>query len=178
MTDIDTVFLDRDGTINEKPPDGEYVLGPDDLRLLPGAADAIRTLNDTGIRVVVLTNQRCVAKGLVSVDQLDSVHRTLETLLAEAGAHIDALYVCPHEEGACDCRKPRPGLFYAAKSADPGIDLSRSVMIGDSVSDAQAAAAAGVRCILLGQRDDLPNTDSPSDLVGAVESLLRRPSAL
>lgn len=167
VPNIDTVFLDRDGTINEKPREGEYVLVPGQLRLIPGAADAIRAVNEAGIRVVVLTNQRCVAKGLVSESQLDSIHRRLESLLADAGAHIDAIHVCPHEEGECECRKPRPGLFHEAKRADPGIDLARSVMIGDSESDCEAAAAAGVSCILLGSPDG-----ATKGLAEAVDSLL------
>lgn len=169
---IDTVFLDRDGTINEKPREGEYVLVPGQLRLIPGAADAIRAVNEAGIRVVVLTNQRCVAKGLVSEAQLDSIHRRLESLLADSGAHIDAIHVCPHEEGECECRKPRPGLFHEAKRADPGIDLARSVMIGDSGSDCEAAAAAGVRCIHVCHDVSSPERECARDLPAAVALLL------
>lgn len=174
MSDVNTVFLDRDGTINEKAPDGEYVLSPDQLRLLPGVSKAIRSLNDSGIRVVVLTNQRCVAKRLISLGGLGSIHRRLEALLAEEGAHVDAVYVCPHEEGECECRKPRPGLFHIAKRDHPDIDLSRSVMIGDSLSDVAAATAVGVGCIFLGPAASAEGCECARDLPDAVTSLLRR----
>lgn len=172
---IDTVFLDRDGTINEKPPDGEYVLSPDQLKLLPSAAAAIRKLNAGGVKVIVLTNQRCVARGLLSMDALESIHHRLRDLLAEYGARIDAFFVCPHEEGTCECRKPRPGLFHEAIRADPSIDLSRSVMIGDSWTDFEAASAAGVPCILLAT--PVSGQDPQArDLADAVSSLQLEPA--
>lgn len=150
------------------------MLSPDQLRLLPSVSKAIRNLNESGIRVVVVTNQRCVAKRLVSLDGISLVHRRLEALLAEEGAHIDAVYVCPHEEGECDCRKPRPGLFHAAKRDHPSIDLARSVMIGDSRSDLEAATAAGISCILLGPAaDSTDGSQRARDLLDAVSSLLR-----
>lgn len=171
MMPLETVFLDRDGTINEKPADGEYVLSPDQLQLLPGVAVAIRRLNDRGIRVVVVTNQRCVAKGLVSEVELSSIHRRLEAMLAAEGARLDGIYACPHEEGACECRKPRPGLFHAAQRADPRIDFARSVMIGDALSDLEAATAAGIRCVLLSPSDAALRSDHARDLPTAVAQL-------
>ncbi|HEV2062608.1 MAG TPA: HAD-IIIA family hydrolase, partial [Solirubrobacteraceae bacterium] len=101
-------FLDRDGTINVKPPEGEYVEAPEELRLLPGAAAAIARLNAAGLPVIVVTNQRGVALGRMTEADVAAVHDRLREELSRAGAHVDAIYHCPHQEGACACRKPRP----------------------------------------------------------------------
>jgi D-glycero-D-manno-heptose 1,7-bisphosphate phosphatase len=158
-------FLDRDGTVNVKVPEGSYVERPEELELLPRAADAIRVLNDRGIRVIVVTNQRGIARGRLTEEALAAVHRRLLELLdAAAGATVDAILHCPHEGGTCDCRKPLPGLLLEAKRRWPSIALERSVMIGDALSDVQAGRAAGVRAIHLG-------VDAP-DLSGAVQLAL------
>jgi D-glycero-D-manno-heptose 1,7-bisphosphate phosphatase len=162
---LDTVFLDRDGTINVKAPEGEYVTAPESLRLLPGAAAAIRRLNDADVRTVLVTNQRGVALGRMSAADLDAVHAELARALdAEAGARLDLVLHCPHDEGACDCRKPLPGLVHQAVERVPAIDLARSAFVGDSWRDAGAAQAAGIPCVLLGE-------DAP-DLAAAVDRLL------
>ncbi|MFF4601525.1 D-glycero-alpha-D-manno-heptose-1,7-bisphosphate 7-phosphatase [Streptomyces sp. NPDC001339] len=144
-----TFFLDRDGTLNRKPRPGEYVTDPGELILLPGAAAAVRRLNDHGRRVVLVTNQRGVARGIMSGADLAAVHRRLVDLLRDHGAHLDGYYVCPHEEGACGCRKPRPGLLQAAARDFGGIDPADSVMIGDTESDVLAGKAAGCATVLL-----------------------------
>lgn len=146
---LDAVLLDRDGTINVKPPEGEYVTRADDLHLLPGAAEAIRRLNCAGVPVVVITNQRGIALGVMTEGCLDAVHDRLASLLAASGARVDAIYHCPHEKGTCACRKPGTLLLERAKD-DLGLQtLERAVMIGDSVSDVQAGRAAGARTVLL-----------------------------
>ncbi|MDT4894518.1 MAG: D-glycero-D-manno-heptose 1,7-bisphosphate phosphatase, partial [Pseudonocardiales bacterium] len=109
-----TVFLDRDGTINVKAAEGEYVTDPNAVELLPGAAAAIRRLNESGRMVVVVSNQRGVARGVFSRVQLDAVTGRLVRLLAAEGAHVDAFYYCTHGQGECDCRKPLPGLLLRA----------------------------------------------------------------
>src|SRR5919107_238321 len=105
-----TVVLDRDGTLNVKAPEGDYVRGPEGLTMLPGAARAVAELNRAGLRVELVAD----------------------------GAHLDAVYVCPHEDGVCDCRKPGTGLFRRAREADPDIDFARAVMVGDSATDVAA----------------------------------------
>jgi len=142
-----TVFLDRDGTLNVKAPDDDYVRRPEHVRLLPGVADGVRRLNDAGLRLVVVSNQRGVARGLMTADDLDAVNRRLAELLAEHGAHTDASYFCTHDKDECDCRKPLPGLLLQAVRDDPAIDLAASVLIGDAESDVIAAAAVGVPAI-------------------------------
>jgi D-glycero-D-manno-heptose 1,7-bisphosphate phosphatase len=158
-------FLDRDGTINVKAPEGEYITHPGELRLLPGAAEAIRRLNDTGVKAIVVTNQRGIALGRMSEADLEAVHAELTAQLAHAGgARIDAFFHCPHDAGMCDCRKPETGMFKQALERFPWINLPRSVMIGDSASDAEAGRRLGMLTIRLG-------VDSP-DLETAVGRVL------
>lgn len=147
VDDISTVFLDRDGVINRLRSD--YVLSWETFEFLPGAIDAIRLLNAAGMRVVVVTNQRAVARGLLSADDLTLIHARMVAELAAAGATLDAIYVCPHDRGVCECRKPGVGLFRQAQREFPAIDFSRSVVIGDSLSDMQAGSALGCQLILV-----------------------------
>ncbi|MGH9327668.1 MAG: D-glycero-alpha-D-manno-heptose-1,7-bisphosphate 7-phosphatase [Terriglobia bacterium] len=143
------VFLDRDGVINRKAPEGEYILCDEDLEILPDAPGAIRRLSEAGFLVIVATNQRCVAKGLLNEDRLEAIHQVMLSRLRAEGARIQAVYYCPHEaEADCACRKPKPGMLVQA-ARDHAIDLAASWMIGDSLSDAEAGKAAGCRCILL-----------------------------
>lgn len=158
-------FLDRDGTINAKAPDGDYIKRPDELRLLPGAAEAIRRLNDAGVHVIVVSNQRGIALGRMSDRDLEEVQGELSRQLdAGAGAHIDAFFHCPHEIGQCDCRKPETGMFRQAMALFPWIDLERSVLVGDSESDVEAGRRLGIATLRLGV--------NVADLNAAVDRLL------
>jgi D-glycero-D-manno-heptose 1,7-bisphosphate phosphatase len=142
-------FLDRDGTLNVKAPEDEYITSPADLRLLPGAAGAVRRLNDAAMFVVVVTNQRGIARGLLPPGTHAQIMERLTDLLAQSGAHLDAAYVCPHEAGTCGCRKPAPGLLLLTQSEHPDIDLGQSVTVGDAESDIDAGRGAGTRTIRL-----------------------------
>jgi D-glycero-D-manno-heptose 1,7-bisphosphate phosphatase len=136
-------FLDRDGVINRKAPEGQYVTRWEEMQFLPGACEAIRLLNNAGFFVVIVSNQRCVAKGLVTSDELDSMHARMRCEFAAAGATIDAIYYCPHEiDPPCSCRKPRPGLLLDAARRH-AVDLAASWMIGDSERDVEAGRTAG-----------------------------------
>lgn len=139
------VFLDRDGVINQKPPEGQYVTCWEDFHILPGVAEGIALLNRAGFCVIVVTNQRCVAKGLMTVADLEKMHQRMSDSLARAGATIDGIYYCPHEmEPSCNCRKPLPGMLLdAARSR--GIELTASWMIGDSDIDMEAGRNAGCK---------------------------------
>lgn len=141
------VFLDRDGVINQKAPEGGYVTRWEDFHFLPGVPEGITQLNQAGFCVVVVTNQRCVAKGLLTEVELKNLHQRMTEELARAGATVDAIYYCPHEvEPPCACRKPAPGmLLEAARFLD--LDLSSSWMIGDSEADIQAGKSAGCKTV-------------------------------
>ena len=151
------VFLDRDGVINEPAPEGSYITKWEELRLLPGVAAGIASLNRAGYTVIVVTNQRCVAKGLLSTAELEILHERLIKLLAQSGATIDGVYYCPHElDDACACRKPRPGMLLEAARAH-NIDISSAWMIGDSDIDIEAGRNAGCKTIRLLER--IENSD-------------------
>ena len=142
------VFLDRDGTIVEDPG---FLHEPEKVTLLPGAAEAIRRLNEAGYRVVIVTNQSGIARGRYTVADYEAVQRRLDELLAAHGARIDAAYFCPHHpllSGPCECRKPGLKLFRAAQAAFD-IDFSRSWWVGDRLSDVQPARLLGGEGILV-----------------------------
>jgi D-glycero-D-manno-heptose 1,7-bisphosphate phosphatase len=139
------VFLDRDGVINKKPPEGDYVTCWEDFKFLPRVDEAIAQLNMAGFYVIVVTNQRCIAKGLMTVAELETIHQRMSESLAARGARIDAIYYCPHEmKPICRCRKPAPGMFVDA-AGDYGIELPASWMIGDSNIDIEAGKNAGCK---------------------------------
>jgi mannose-1-phosphate guanylyltransferase / phosphomannomutase len=147
------VFLDRDGTINK---DAGFLTDIDSMELIPGAAEAVRKINESGYLAVVVTNQPVIARGELTFEQLQEINNKLETLLGKAGAYIDALYFCPHHPDKgfagerpeykcdCDCRKPKPGMLLQA-AEDFNIDLSLSFMAGDSDRDVQAGIQAGCK---------------------------------
>lgn len=151
------VFLDRDGTINIYKGFLRHV---EDFELIPGIAEAIKKINASGYLCIVVTNQPVIARGEVTVDELDTIHKKLETELGLKGAYIDGLYYCPHHphkgyEGEvpelkieCECRKPKPGMLLKA-AEDFNIDLSKSYMVGDSENDIKAGMAAGCKSILV-----------------------------
>lgn len=169
-----TVFLDRDGTINEAAPEGEYVMEPAEVRLLPGAAEAIRTLNELPAKVVVVTNQRGIALGLMSEDDLADVNAELTDQLAWDGARLDAILHCPHGKDECDCRKPGPGMFRRAEEEVDGVRIEGAAMIGDSPLDVEAGRRLGLTTVALGapRPGDPEPTYRARDLLEAVEWLL------
>lgn len=159
------VFVDRDGVINELVPDPlrgrpESPLRVADVRLVPGAAAALRGLADAGWRLVGVSNQPSAAKGLLSLTELHAIHARVLELLAAEGARFDDFRLCLHHPegvvpelaGACDCRKPEPGMLLAA-AHELGVELRRSWMVGDTDGDVEAGRAAGCRTILVEQSD-------------------------
>jgi len=141
-----TVFLDRDGTLN---PDPGYIRSPDQYELFPGVADALAELKRAGARLIVVTNQSGVARGFLSMRDLEAIHEKLARLLGEAGVTLDAVYVCPHHpDDGCECRKPKIGLVDRAVR-EHGIDLSRSYLIGDRARDMELAKRVGARAVLV-----------------------------
>lgn len=166
------MFLDRDGTINASPPRGEYLTRPQDVKLIDGAAGAIRRLNRAGIWVGIATNQRGVALGVMTLEDVAKVHERLVALLGAAGATIDGVFTCPHEIDTCDCRKPLPGLLLRARSEVEGLEFDRAAMIGDSPADVGAGRAAGATTILLSATDDVPGAAGASHRAPSLEAAL------
>ena len=149
FANIRYVFLDRDGVINRKLPEGEYVSSWHHFHLLPGAAKAIAELNRSGRTVIVVTNQRGIALGYYTEADLRAVHGELQKHLNQSGARIDAFYFCPHDKNQCDCRKPKTGLFEQALRDFPEASGENSIVIGDSLSDIEAAHNFGAPSIFI-----------------------------
>ncbi|HDQ03827.1 MAG TPA: HAD family hydrolase [Deltaproteobacteria bacterium] len=186
------VFLDRDGTINEEVG---YLDDLDKLKIIPASFEAIRLINDAGIKTVVITNQAGVARGLFSEEFVNEVNKNMRIALLRKGAVIDGFYYCPHHptEGKepyrqnCDCRKPAAGMLLRAAD-DLNIDLARSYIIGDRYNDMEAGRSVGAKCILVktgfGQsllQDDGPDRPAPNnqpdfiaaDILEAVKWILK-----
>lgn len=150
------VFIDRDGTIIEQV---EVLTQPAQVKLLPGAAQAIADLNRRGFIVIGLTNQPIMEKGLLSDVGLKKIHEALRKELAGSGAHLDAIYTCPHRyraEGQCECRKPGLGLLTSAQVEFP-IDMDRSWFVGDCLRDVETGKRAHIKTVLVSS--SAPNDD-------------------
>ncbi|MGP8153204.1 MAG: D-glycero-alpha-D-manno-heptose-1,7-bisphosphate 7-phosphatase [Smithella sp.] len=169
------VFLDRDGTINEEVG---YLDSLDKLKIIPCAYEAIRLINESGMKAVVISNQAGVARGLFTEDLVKIINEHLQTALRQKGAYINNFYYCPHHptEGlepyrqVCECRKPAPGMLLQA-AQDLNIDLTKSYLVGDRFNDMEAAKIVGVKGILVktgfGQgllQDDGPDKATPQNI--------------
>lgn len=173
------VFLDRDGTINRYMG---FLRNIDEFELLPGTAEAIHRINDSGYLCFVITNQPVIARGEVSVPELEMIHNKMETLLGREGAYIDGIYYCPHHPDKgfdgeieslkikCDCRKPSSGMLLKA-AEKYNIDLSNSWMIGDEKCDILAGKNVGCRTVLIGDAD-FRQDNTAGSLLEAVELIL------
>jgi D-glycero-D-manno-heptose 1,7-bisphosphate phosphatase len=157
--DVTFVFLDRDGVLNRKPPPGKYVTCWAEFELLPGVEQALSRINRSDRKAIVVTNQRGVALGLYSCEELDDMHRRMRQTLAEGGARLDAIYVCPHDEGECTCRKPLTGLFEQAFRDFPEARAANSVMVGDSLRDIEAGRRMGMRTVLIDDGAGAPTAE-------------------
>jgi len=143
------VFLDRDGVINKKAPEDDYIKNWSEFDFLPGVKEVIKKLNKAGFLVIIITNQKGIAKGLMTEEDLKDIHLKMIKELKKGGAIIDGIYYCPHDEkDNCNCRKPKIGMFIKAKK-DFNIDLNKSWMIGDSKSDIIAGQKAGCKTIFV-----------------------------
>jgi D-glycero-D-manno-heptose 1,7-bisphosphate phosphatase len=153
------VFLDRDDTIIRDPG---YLSDPNGIDILPGAAEAIRVLNELGIPAIIITNQSGIARGFFTEETLEAIHKRLTDLLAEQGARIDAIYYCPHHPDgtreeyrtACTCRKPQPGLLLRA-AEDFGLDLMHCYLVGDKPIDLETIHKVGGKGILVSSEKDM-----------------------
>lgn len=162
------IFLDRDGTLNKYVG---FLRNIDQFELIPGTEEAIRKINESGYLAIVVTNQPVIARGEVSLEELEEIHNKLETLLGLKGAYVDAIYYCPHHPHKgykgerpeykieCECRKPKPGMLLKA-AEDFNIDLSRSWIVGDGKNDILAGIAAGCQTALVGCNEHFGETSS------------------
>jgi D-glycero-D-manno-heptose 1,7-bisphosphate phosphatase len=181
------VFLDRDGVINEER---DYVHRIEDFVILPGVFDGLAALQSAGFKLIVVTNQAGIGRGLYDEAAYERLTSHMRSRLSEQGIVLDAVYHCPHHPTAglggyrrnCDCRKPAPGMLLQG-ARDLSIDLEQSIMIGDKISDMQAGRAAGVgRCVLVKSGHALDTTDLAHadatflDLREAAAWLLGRPA--
>jgi D-glycero-D-manno-heptose 1,7-bisphosphate phosphatase len=175
-----TIFLDRDGVINRNSGPGDYVKSWEEFQFLPGALAAIARLTEAKFRLLVITNQACIGKGIVSWATLHEIHARMMQEVNRAGGCLEAILCCPHlQEESCGCRKPAPGLLLRAQ-AEYRVDLGRAIVVGDSVRDVQAGAAVGVPAIMVlsgvGQPTDLGSEPLPcrvaDDLAHATRLIL------
>ena len=169
------VFLDRDGTLNV---DNGYVSRPEDVRLMPRAAEGAKALADAGYALVIVSNQSGIARGMMTPAQADAVDERLRELLSQHGVRIEATYRCPHLPGGkvaqyaidCDCRKPKAGMIFQA-ARDLRLDLERSWTIGNEPRDIRAGLAAGTRVVRISAdartRGDGPKVWHARDLLQA-----------
>lgn len=139
---LPAIFLDRDGVIIENRPN--YVRSWNEVVIYPQALEALVKLNSSPYKIVIITNQSAVGRGIIPLEVAWDINRRLVEVIEKAGGRVDGIFMCPHapDEG-CDCRKPKPGLFFQA-ARDLSIDLQRSIMIGDALSDLLAGQAAGI----------------------------------
>jgi histidinol-phosphate phosphatase family protein len=149
------VFLDRDGVLNEKASEGDYVKNWKEFRFLQDVPEALTTLKRLGFLLVVVTNQRCVARGIVSEKALDDIHRLMAEELRTCGAGLDAVYYCPHDASdRCDCRKPKPGMINMAiddfRKKGMELDIENSYMIGDTEQDIVLGKTVGLKTVKVG----------------------------
>lgn len=146
-----TIFLDRDGVLNRKRDD-DYVKHWGEFEFLPNVKEALQILTAKNYRLIVVTNQRGIARGWMTEAAVQDIHARM---LAEiAPAQIAAIYYCPHDKDQCDCRKPKPGLFLQAQQAFPDLDFAQAVLIGDSLSDMEVGVKLSCRNILIGEDSD------------------------
>ena len=147
------IFLDRDGVINKERKD--YVKSIEEFQILDGVPESIKMLKEKGFVVIVITNQSAINRGLVTIETLNEIHNHLQKILKDNNTSIDDFYFCPHiPDENCQCRKPNPGMLIKAVQ-DHDIDMNQSFMIGDSLTDVQAAQKAGCKGILLNQNQTL-----------------------
>ena len=154
-----TLFLDRDGVINKKI-DGDYVRNWSQFEFLPNVIEALKILNTLFDRLIIVTNQRGIGRGLMSEKNLENIHRQMLSILMKEGIKIDKIYYCPHDykKETCNCRKPKIGMVLQAKKDFPDIDFRNSIMVGDSLSDIEFGRNAGMKSFLIGnEKADFKN---------------------
>lgn len=157
-----TLFLDRDGVLNVEKPEG-YILHVGEFVLLPGVEEALQKLAQIFGRIIIVTNQRGVGRGLMRQADLDEIHRYLRSRIEQAGGRIDAIYACTDAEKDSPCRKPNTGMALQAKRDFPEIDFIRSVMVGNSDSDMLFGRQLGMRTVWIATTKPAPEPPELAD---------------
>jgi D-glycero-D-manno-heptose 1,7-bisphosphate phosphatase len=170
------VFLDRDGVINRKAPDGDYIRNWQQIEFIPGAIEAIARLSSSGVILFVVTNQRGIARRMVTLSDVNEIHRLMQETISNAGGRVAQIYYCPHDySDNCDCRKPKPGMLIRA-ATEHGVSLESSWMVGDSESDVQAGKSVGCKTLRVVDAEPIASTVEPDayvrDLSSAVGLIL------
>jgi len=153
-----TLFLDRDGVINKKI-ENDYVKSWSEFKFIDGVIEALRILQDIFGRIIIITNQRGIGRGLMSEQELLEIHNNMINILSFYDVKIDGIYYCPHdyEKEICNCRKPKPGLAYKAKENFPEIDFKKSFMVGDSISDMEFGKSLGMYTVFISKSRNATN---------------------
>jgi D-glycero-D-manno-heptose 1,7-bisphosphate phosphatase len=172
------VFLDRDGVINRKAPEGEYISRWEDMEFCPGVFSAALDLQRAGFKIFVITNQRGIALGKMRLSDVEDIHSRMKEIFASHGVELTGIYFCPHDVSEnCQCRKPKPGLLLQA-AQEHGLDLSRSWMIGDAISDIEAGKKAGCKTVRIlrapSQKTRVTDDITAADLASAARKLLEK----
>ncbi len=141
------VFLDRDGVIIQNREN--YVCNWEDVEFLPSSLQALKLLGQSSYKIIIVTNQSAIGRGILTIEQADTINHRIIKVITDAGGRIDGLFTCPHApDDHCSCRKPLPGLILQAADA-LSIDLPSSALIGDALTDIQAGSAAGIKTLIL-----------------------------
>lgn len=162
------VFFDRDGIVNRDPGFGKYVERVEDFHIMPEFVAALRVVTEKGYAAVIVTNQRGVARGIMSLSEVESMHALLVEHLKGLGLSLSGIYLCPHNNNECTCRKPQPGMLLRA-AAEHDLDLTRSWMVGDTESDVEAGQRAGCRTVLVPREP--PKLTKPDYILSSLAEL-------
>lgn len=157
-----TLFLDRDGVINYEKKN-EYVLNIEEFVFMPGVKDALKILNELFGVIIIITNQKCIGKALLTTKRLEEIHQNMLQEIEAAGGRIDRIYFCPDLEDQSPNRKPNPGMAFQAQRDFPQIDFSKSFMVGNKLSDMQFARNAGIQTVFAATTN--PDTAYPHPLI-------------
>jgi len=172
-----TLFLDRDGVINKKI-EGDYVRNWKQFKFIPGVIEALNILRNIFGKIIIVTNQRGIGRGLMSHEDLETIHKKMLSIFEKEGVYIDAIYYCPHDPNKeiCNCRKPKVGMALKAKKDFPEIDFAKAIMVGDSLSDMEFAYNAGMKGVFIKGKYSIDITNNSHilkrmDIIGIYNSL-------
>ena len=168
-----TLFLDRDGVINKKLPN-DYVKSVEEFEFIEGSKEAISSFSGVFGKIVIVTNQQGIGKGIMGTDDLNTVHNFMQTELVKSGGKIDRIYFCPElAESKSNCRKPNTGMAEEARKDFPEIDFKKSIMIGDSLSDMQMGKRVGMFTVFINADESIREADITVDSLASFNDLLQ-----